>query len=85
MDLAFPSMIQGEVNAEDAQALVNSGCTAVVENTDYACTGTAKHILRQNGTVIVPSKLASVGSVMATGRLLQLNAERQSPTKEVRM
>lgn len=56
-DAAFPSSITSELSSDDAQALVGSGCKAVFEVYDRACSETATQVLQQEKILFAPSKL----------------------------
>lgn len=65
-DLAFPSVIQSEINTDDATALADNGCLAVFENADRACTSNAQMVLNDRGLLFAPSKAVNCGSVIAS-------------------
>mmetsp|Transcript_20693 Transcript_20693/g.34137 ORF Transcript_20693/g.34137 Transcript_20693/m.34137 type:complete len:441 (-) Transcript_20693:43-1365(-) len=65
-DIAFPSYVQGELNADDASMLADNGCKAVFENADRACSSNAQIIFEERDLLFAPSKAVNGGSVIAS-------------------
>jgi glutamate dehydrogenase (NADP+) len=57
-DVAFPTFFNAEISADDAASLVDSGCKAIFESVDRACSENAVRILMEKQALFVPSKLS---------------------------
>jgi glutamate dehydrogenase (NADP+) len=81
-ELAFPSATQNEINAEQAQALVDNGCIAVSEGANMPSTLDAVAIYQENNLMYGPAKAANAGGVATSGLEMSQNSLRLSWTRE---
>lgn len=81
-ELAFPSATQNEINAEQAQALVDNGCIAVSEGANMPSTLDAVEIYQSNNLLYGPAKAANAGGVATSGLEMSQNSLRLSWTRE---
>jgi len=81
-DAAFPSATQNEIDAQDAQTLLNNGCFVVAEgaNMPTAPEGVEKFI--KAGILYGPGKAANAGGVATSGLEMSQNSLRLSWTRE---
>ena len=82
VDVALPCATQNEVNADEAQALVDGGCTAVAEGANMPCTPEAIEIFQSNGLLFAPGKASNAGGVATSGLEMSQNSLRMSWTRE---
>ena len=82
VDVALPCATQNELNAEEAQALVDGGCTAVAEGANMPCTPGAVEIFQKNGLLFAPGKASNAGGVATSGLEMSQNSLRMSWTRE---
>ena len=80
--MALPCATQNELNAEEAQALVDGGCTAVAEGANMPCTPGAVEIFQKNGLLFAPGKASNAGGVATSGLEMSQNSLRMSWTRE---
>ena len=66
-DVAIPCAIQGELEVDDARALVNAGCRYLIEGANMPTTWEAVQIIQQSGVVYAPGKAANAGGVAVSG------------------
>ncbi|BBO85234.1 glutamate dehydrogenase [Desulfosarcina ovata subsp. sediminis] len=81
-DCAFPSATQNEINAKDAQNLVNNGILSVCEGSNMPITPDGIDILIANAIFYGPSKAANAGGVSVSGLEMTQNSMRLSWTRE---
>lgn len=81
-DLAFPSATQNEIDASDAQKLIDNGCKAVAEGANMPSTLEAVSKFRSSGLLFGPSKAANAGGVAVSGLEMTQNSMRLSWTRE---
>ena len=81
-DLAFPCATQNELEADDAKALLEGACQAVVEGANMPLTLEASHVLREAGVTVLPGKAANAGGVAVSGLEQSQNAVRISWSSE---
>ena len=81
-ELAFPSATENEVNAENAQALVNNGCYCVSEGANMPSTLEAIKIYQENNVLYGPAKAANAGGVATSGLEMSQNSIRLSWSRE---
>ena len=81
-DIAMPCATQNELNANDAQALVNNGCKCVCEGANMPCTAEAVEIFLKNKVMFAPGKAANAGGVSTSGLEMTQNAMHLSWTRE---
>lgn len=75
-DIAIPSATQNEVDAKDAQALVDNGCRCVAEAANMPCTIEAADIFLENKLLFGPAKAANAGGVAVSGLEMTQNSMR---------
>ncbi len=66
-DCAFPCATQNEISADDAQALVDSGCQLVCEGANMPSEPDAVTVFQQGSVLFGPSKAANAGGVAVSG------------------
>lgn len=81
-DIAVPTAMQNEIDAEDARALVANGCRVVCEAANMPCTPEAIRIFREAGVLYAPGKAANAGGVATSGLEMSQNSMRLSWTRE---
>ncbi|MEA1886655.1 MAG: NADP-specific glutamate dehydrogenase [Bacteroidota bacterium] len=74
VDIALPCATQNELNAEDAQNLVNNGCICVCEGANMPCTPEAIEIIQKNKLLFSPGKAANAGGVATSGLEMSQNS-----------
>ena len=82
MDVAMPCATQNELNEEEANALVSSGCMAVSEGANMPCTPAAIEVFHLNGVMFAPAKAANAGGVAVSGLEMSQNSQRLHWTRE---
>ena len=73
-DIALPCATQNELNAEDAQKLVDNGCICVSEGANMPCTPEAIEIFQKNKILYGPGKAANAGGVATSGLEMSQNS-----------
>jgi glutamate dehydrogenase (NADP+) len=81
-ELAFPSATQNEINADHAQALVDSGVVCVSEGANMPSTQEAIDIFQDNKLMYGPGKAANAGGVSTSGLEMSQNSTRLAWTRE---
>jgi len=81
-DIAIPCATQNELNADDAQSLINNGCTCVCEAANMPCTAQAVELFQKNGLMFAPGKAANAGGVSTSGLEMSQNAMKINWTRE---
>jgi len=81
-DLAFPSATENELELDDAKALIENGCQAVVEGANMPLSAEAIEHLRSEGIMVGPAKAANAGGVAVSGLEQSQNAARVSWSRE---
>ncbi len=83
-DIAVPTAMQNEIDADDAVALVANGCQAVCEAANMPCTPEAIRIFEEAGLLYAPGKAANAGGVATSGLEMSQNSMRLAwPREEV--
>ncbi len=83
-DCAFPCATENEINAGDAQNLVNNGVTLVSEGANMPTTPEGIDIFIDNKMLYAPGKAANAGGVAVSGLEMAQNSMRISwPREEV--
>ncbi len=75
-DCAFPCATQNEIQAQDAQNLVDGGITLVAEGANMPTTLDSVAIFQDNGILFAPSKAANAGGVSVSGLEMAQNSSR---------
>jgi len=81
-DCAFPSATQNEINAQDAQNLVNNGVMVVSEGANMPTVPEGIDIFIENNMLYGPGKAANAGGVSVSGLEMTQNSMRLSWTRE---
>ncbi len=81
-DCAFPSATQNEINAKDAQNLVNNGVMLVSEGANMPTVPEGINIFLENKLLYGPGKAANAGGVSVSGLEMTQNSMRLSWTRE---
>ena len=83
-DCAFPSATQNEINAKDAQNLINNGVYVVSEGANMPTTPEGVDIFLDNKILYAPGKAANAGGVAVSGLEMSQNAMKiKWPREEV--
>jgi glutamate dehydrogenase (NADP+) len=82
VDLAFPSAHENEINAENAQALVNNGCCCVSEGANMPSDLEAVQVFLANRVLYGPGKAANAGGVAVSGLEMTQNSMRMAWSRE---
>jgi glutamate dehydrogenase (NADP+) len=81
-DVALPSATQNEINAQDAQHLVNGGCMAVGEGANMPTSPEAIQVLLDNNVLLGPAKAANAGGVAVSALEMSQNSMRIGWSRE---
>lgn len=81
-DVALPCATQNELDAKDAQTLVNNGCICVAEGANMPSTPEAMHILQKNNLLFGPAKAVNAGGVATSGLEMTQNSMKIAWTRE---
>jgi glutamate dehydrogenase (NADP+) len=81
-DIALPCATQNEINAEEAQALVDNGVIAVAEGANMPTLPDAIKIFQNAKILYSPGKASNAGGVSVSGLEMSQNSERLSWTAE---
>jgi glutamate dehydrogenase (NADP+) len=83
-DCAFPCATQNEINAQDAQNLVNNGVAAVAEGANMPTMPEGVNIFLDHKLLYGPGKAANAGGVSVSGLEMSQNSMRLNwPREEV--
>ena len=81
-DCAFPSATQNEINAQDAQNLVDNGVKAVAEGANMPTAPEGIDVFLSSGILYGPGKAANAGGVSVSGLEMTQNSMRLNWTRE---
>ncbi len=81
-DVALPCATQNEINAEDANHLVKSGCKVVSEGANMPTTPDGVNVFLESKILYGPGKAANAGGVAVSGLEMSQNSMRLSWTRE---
>jgi glutamate dehydrogenase (NADP+) len=81
-DIALPCATQNELNAEEAQMLINNNVICVVEGANMPCTPEAIEAFQNAGILFSPGKASNAGGVATSGLEMSQNSLRYSWTAE---
>jgi glutamate dehydrogenase (NADP+) len=81
-DCAFPSATQNEINAKDAQNLLNNGVYVVSEGANMPTVPDGVNLFVENKILYGPGKAANAGGVAVSGLEMAQNSMRYSWTRE---
>ncbi len=82
VDIVMPCATQNEVDVADAKNIVANGVKYYVEVANMPTTAEAVTYLKENNTVIAPSKAVNAGGVAVSGLEMSQNSMRYSWTAE---
>ena len=82
-DIAFPCATENEFGEEDARAVIDGDCLAVVEGANMPVTPEASRLLRSEGVLFGPGKAADAGGVAVSGLEQSQNSVRLPWTRDV--
>jgi len=74
VDIALPCATQNELNAEDAQKLINNGCICICEGANMPSTPEAIELIHKNGILFAPGKASNAGGVATSGLEMTQNS-----------
>ena len=77
-DVAIPCATQNELDGDDARALVDNGCIAVVEGANMPTNLDGVHVFKAARTLFGPGKAANAGGVAVSGLEMSQNSARIS-------
>ena len=81
-DIALPCATQNEIEAADAQKLVDNGCWCVAEGANMPSTPEAIEIFKKHKFLYSPGKASNAGGVATSGLEMSQNSMRQKWTAE---
>jgi len=81
-DVALPCATQNELDATDAQNLVNNGCMCVAEGANMPSTPDAIHILQKKDILFAPGKAVNAGGVATSGLEMTQNSMKLAWTRD---
>ena len=76
MDVALPCATQTELDASDAQTLINNGVTCVAEGANMPSTLEAVKLFEERRVLYAPGKASNAGGVATSGLEMSQNAMR---------
>ena len=82
VDVALPCATQNELNAKDAQTLVDNGCICVSEGANMPSTPEAVIIFLNNKLLFGPGKAANAGGVATSGLEMSKNSQKLAWSSE---
>ncbi len=74
VDIALPCATQNELNADDAQLLINNGTKCIAEVSNMGCTEEAAKLFVSNKCLFAPGKAVNAGGVATSGLEMSQNA-----------
>ena len=77
-DVALPCATQNELNKEEAETLVNQGCTCVAEGANMPSTPDAIEVFQNARILYAPGKASNAGGVATSGLEMSQNSLRLS-------
>jgi len=80
VDIALPCATQNELDANDAQHLIDNGTVCVAEISNMGCTEDAVNVFINNKTLYAPGKAVNAGGVATSGLEMTQNAMHLSWT-----
>ncbi len=81
-DVALPCATQNELNGEEADMLIENGCTCVAEGANMPCTPEAVIAFHRAKILFAPGKASNAGGVATSGLEMSQNSLRLSWTRE---
>jgi glutamate dehydrogenase (NADP+) len=80
VDIALPCATQNELDAADAQQLIDNGVVCVAEISNMGCTEEAVALFVKHRTLYAPGKAVNAGGVATSGLEMTQNAMHLSWT-----
>ncbi len=77
-DIAIPCATQNELNAEDAQNLIDNGCMCICEGANMPCSYDAIALIQKKKLLFAPGKAANAGGVATSGLEMSQNAMKMN-------
>jgi glutamate dehydrogenase (NADP+) len=81
-DMAFPSATQNEINYDDAEMLIKTGCLVVSEGANMPSTPEAVELFIKEKILYGPGKAANAGGVATSGLEMTQNSMRLPWSRE---
>jgi glutamate dehydrogenase (NADP+) len=81
-DVALPCATQNELQKEDAEMLIDNGCSVVAEGANMPATTEAIELFQESGIQFGPGKAANAGGVAVSALEMHQNASLHSLTFE---
>jgi len=81
-DIALPCATQNELNGDEAQTLIDNGCTCVAEGANMPSTPEAIEHFLNHKILFAPGKASNAGGVATSGLEMSQNSLRLSWTRE---
>jgi len=81
-DVALPCATQNEVNANEANMLIDNGCSCVAEGANMPSEPEAINVYLDNKILYGPGKAANAGGVAVSGLEMSQNSQRLNWTRE---
>ena len=82
VDICMPSATQNEINAEEAQKIINNGTKYYIEVANMPTTAEATELLKNAGLIIGPAKAVNAGGVAVSALEMAQNSMRYSWSAE---
>ncbi len=82
IDIALPCATQNELNAEDAQILIDNDIKCIAEISNMGCTSEATDLFIDNKILYAPGKAVNAGGVATSGLEMTQNAMHISWTPD---
>lgn len=76
VDIALPCATQNELNATDAQQLIDNGTLCIAEVSNMGCTAEAAELFVANHKIFAPGKAVNAGGVATSGLEMTQNSMR---------
>jgi glutamate dehydrogenase (NADP+) len=80
--IALPCATQNELNADDAQELINNGCICISEGANMPTTPEAVLLFQKEKVLFAPGKASNAGGVATSGLEMSQNSLRLSWSSE---
>jgi len=81
-DMAFPCATQNEIDADEAQILIDNGCIGVSEGANMPSRQSAIDVYQAAKILFAPSKAANAGGVAVSGLEMSQNSIRMSWSRD---
>ncbi len=81
-DVALPCATQNELNKQEAETLVNQGCSCVAEGANMPSTPEAIEVFQNRKILYAPGKASNAGGVATSGLEMSQNSLRLSWSSE---